>query len=109
MNDLMQFSAHQPLPRDARAAGRAISRYQTAGQVRVARLDTDADIAAAKGDIYTAATGTAMGNVIRVAQGQRALEQLAPEAAGRLALLADDHALTMAEILADLRRDLRRR
>src|SRR4051812_39408907 len=108
MNDLSLYSS-QPVMRDARRAGRAISRYQTDGQVRVARLDTEADVAAAKGDIYTAATGSAMGNVVRVAQAQRQLEQLAPEASSRLAMLAGDHALTMAEILGDLRWDLGRR
>jgi len=109
MQDIDLYSTTSAQPRDARRAGRAISRYQVNGQVKVARLDTEADVTAAKGDIYTAATGNAMASVVRVAQGQRALEQLAPEASGRLALLADDHALTMAEILGDLRRELRRR
>jgi len=55
------------------------------------------------------ATGAAMQAVVRVAQAQKHLEQLAPEASGRLAFLADDHMLAMAEVLADLRRELRRR
>lgn len=97
------------LPSDARRAVRAISRYQTDGQVRLARVDTDTDVAIGTAEAYTHATGSAMGNVVRVAQAQRQLEQLAPEASGRLALLADDHALAMADILAGLRRDLRRR
>lgn len=97
------------LPSDARRAGRAISRYQTGGQVRLAKVDTETDVAIGKAEAVTAATGTAMANVVRVAQAQRHLEQLAPEAAGRLAFLADDHMLGMAEIVADLRRDLRRK
>jgi hypothetical protein len=97
------------LPSDARRAGRAVSRYQAHGQVSIAKADTDTDVTIAKGDGYTAATGSAMGNVVRVAQAQRQLEQLAPEASGRLAMLADDHALSMADFLGELRRDLRRR
>jgi hypothetical protein len=55
------------------------------------------------------ATGTASRAVVQVAQGQRHLEQLAPEASARLAFLADDHMLGCTEILPELRHDLRRR
>src|SRR4051794_36899361 len=103
------YGNENTLPSDTRRAGRAISRQQAQGQVRIAQADVDTDVAIAKGDSYTAATGSAMGNVIRVAQAQRQLEQLAPEASGRLAMLADEHALTMADNLAELRRNLRRR
>jgi hypothetical protein len=109
VDSLTTYGGGAALPSDARRASRAISRYQAHGQVSIAKADTDTDVTIAKGAAYTAATGAAMGNVIRVAQGQRALEQLAPEATGRLALLADEHALTMSDLLADLRRDLRRR
>lgn len=109
MNELNLYGSSSLLPSDARRAGRAISRYQSGGQVRLARVDTDTDVAIGKEEALTAATGSAMGNVVRVAQAQRQLEQLAPEASGRLAMLADDHALTMAEIISDLRRELRRR
>jgi hypothetical protein len=97
------------LDRPARQASRAISRHQLSAQVRSAAVDADTDVTLAKVDNLTMATGSAMQSVVRVAQAQRQLEQLAPEAAGRLAFLADDHMLGCAEILADLRRDLRRR
>jgi hypothetical protein len=108
------------LVRDARRSGRAISRYQAFGQVRIAKVDIETDVALAKVDIetdvalakedaVTTATGAAMGSVVRVAQLQRQLEQIAPEAAGRLAFLADDHMLSMGDIMQDLRRELRRR
>lgn len=110
MSDLIPYSpGGDLLGTDVRRAARAVSRYQACGQVRVAKVDTDTDVAIAKGHAYTQATGNAASNVIRVAQAVKTLEQLAPEASGRLAMLADDHALAMAEILADLRRDLRRR
>lgn len=110
MNDIERYTGSgELLGTDVRRAARAVSRYQAAGQVRVAKCDTDTDVAIAKGQAYTQATGSAASNVIRVAQAVKTLEQLAPEASGRLAMLADDHALAMAEFLADLRRDLRRR
>ncbi len=105
---LSPYGASDLLPSDARRTGRAVSKYQAGGQVRLSGVDTDTDVAIGKADAYTAATGNAMGDIVRVAQGQRHLEQLAPEASGRLAMIADDHALTMADILGDLRRDLRR-
>ena len=93
----------------ARRAGRVISRHQLVAQVRVAGVDADTDTAMAKIENVSMATGAAMSSVVRVAQAQRHLEQLAPEAAGRLAFLADDHMLGMGELLSDLRRELRRR
>jgi len=95
--------------RDGRRVGRVVSRNRAGALVRVSGMDADTDVAQAKIDDLTMATGTAMSSVVRVAQAQRHLEQLAPEAAGRLAYLADDHLLAMSEVLADLRRDMRRR
>ncbi len=95
--------------RDGHRAGRAISRHRAGALVRVSGTDADADVAQAKIDNITMATGTAMSSVVRVAQAQRHLEQLAPEASGSLAYLASDHLLGVGEVLADLRRDLRRR
>lgn len=108
-NDLTTYEDGFPLIRDVRRAGRAISRHQSGGQVRQAMVDIDTQVALTNADAITAATGSAMGSVLRVAQAQRHLEQLAPEAAGRLAYLADDHMLSMGDVMADLRRDLRRR
>ena len=95
--------------RESRRAGRAMSRNHAGALVRISATDADADVAQAKIDNLTMATGAAMSSVVRVAQAQRHLEQLAPEAAARLAYLADDHMLGMGEVLADLRRDLHRR
>jgi hypothetical protein len=92
-----------------RRAGRAVSRYQSNAVVRVASSDAATDVAIGKVENLTMATGTAMQAVIRVAKAQRQLEQLAPEAAGRLAYLADDHLLGCGEVLTDLRCNLRRR
>src|SRR5690349_1792774 len=73
--------------RDYRRAGRAISRNRAGALVRVSGTDADTDVAQAKIDNLTMATGSAMSAVVRVTQAQRHLEQLVPEAAGRLAFL----------------------
>ena len=108
MSDLMPYGGGGAIGRDARRASRAISRDRLGAQVRTSAVDSATDVALAKVDNLTMATGSAMQSVTRVAQAQRQLEQLAPEAAGRLAFLADDHMLGCAELLSDLRRDLRR-
>jgi outer membrane scaffolding protein for murein synthesis (MipA/OmpV family) len=107
--ELTQYGGSELAMRDGRRAGRAISRNEAGALVRISGTNAAADVAQAKIDNLTMATGTAMSSVVRVAQAQRHLEQLAPEASARLAYLADDHALGMGEVLADLRRDLRRR
>lgn len=107
--DLTPYVGGGSLVRDARRAGRAISRYQAHAQVRVSQIDIDTDVALAKVDAVTAATGSAMAGVVRVAQAQRHLELLAPEASSRLAMLADEHVLAMGDVMTDLRRELRRR
>jgi outer membrane scaffolding protein for murein synthesis (MipA/OmpV family) len=107
--DITPYSGHEVGLRNARRAGRAISRNRAGALVRVSGTDADTDVAQAKIDNLTMATGTAMSSVVRVAQAQRHLEQLAPEASARLAFLADDHMLGMGEVLAELRHDLSRR
>lgn len=96
------------LDHDTRRTGRAIQRNRLAGQIRSNQVDNTTDVALAKIDNLTMATGNAMQQVSRVTQAQRHLEQLTPEAAGRLAFLAEDHMLGCAELLSDLRRELRR-
>jgi predicted RecB family endonuclease len=96
------------ISRDARRAGRAITHGRLGTQITASRVDNITDVTLAKVENLAMATGNAMQQVIRVAQAQRQLEQMTPEAAGRLALLADDHMLGCADLLADLRRDLRR-
>lgn len=109
MSNLQPYNAlQQPLVSDARRAGRAVSRYQAQGQVSLAVYDVLTDTALAKSDSVTAVTGHAMADVVRVAQAQQHLELLAPAASGRLAMLADDHALAMVELTADHRRNIRR-
>jgi hypothetical protein len=108
MSALTSYIGGDLLPSDARRAGRAVSRYQTGGQVRLARVDSETDVAIGKEEALTTVTGSAMGCVVRVAKLQQQLEALAPDASGRLAFLADDHLLGMADVIAGHRYELRR-
>ena len=107
MSSLEPYVDHA-LSRESRRASREISRGRVGTQIRMSAVDNATDVALSKVENLTMATGSAMQQVTRVAQAQRQLEQIAPEAAGRLAFLADDHMLGCSELLADLRRDLRR-
>lgn len=107
MSELTRYTAGA-VSRDARRAGRQVSRGRLDTQVRLAAADDATDLAMGKVEDLTMATGSAMQSVARVASAQRQLEQLVPEASARLAFLADDHVLGCAELLGDLRRDLRR-
>ncbi len=94
--------------REVRNTVRAVNRLKSRAAVRIAEVDASTDVTLAKVDNLTMATGTAMQQVVRVARVQRELEQLAPEASGRINFLADDHLLGCAELMAELRRELRR-
>jgi hypothetical protein len=108
MSDMMPFSSNGLISREARLASRAISRNRARAQVRIAEADNSTDVTMAKIEDLTMATGSAMQQVVRVAKAQRELEQLAPEASVRINYLVDDHMLGCAELLSDLRRELRR-
>ena len=108
MSELAPYSNGSGLSRDGRRYGREISRGRLGTLIRTNQVDNVTDVALAKVDNLTMATANAMQQVSRVTQAQRHLEQLTPEAAGRLAFLAEDHLLGCAELLADLRREMRR-
>jgi len=103
MSDITPYTPGGALSRDARRAGREISRTRLGTQIATSKVDNMTDVGVAKLENLTMATGNAMQQVARVAQAQRQLEQMTPEAAGRLAFLADDHVLGCVELLADLR------
>lgn len=109
MSEVMRYQSGGLLPSDARRSGRAISRMQAGSSVRLSRVDVEVEETIAKEDGYTDAAGSASADVIRLAQLHKQLELTAPEASGRLALIADVHALTMVDLLGDLRRNMRRR
>jgi hypothetical protein len=75
----------------------------------LATVDKETDVTIAKEDSTTSVLAHGMTAVTRVAQMQAQLELMAPGASGRLAMLADFHAMNVAEIAADHQRALRRR
>lgn len=107
--EVTPYSGSELPQRQSRRATRAISRHRSAAVVRISASDADIDVAQAKLDGLTVLTGHAMSCVGRVFQALRHLEQLAPEASGHLTLLTEDHLLSMRDVLADARRNLRQR
>jgi hypothetical protein len=106
-SELEPFEPRQ-LMRGSRQTARAVSRYQSAGQLRVAQVDVETDVTLAKSASQTYVSMAMLGALCRVAQCQRSLELLTPEAAPRMALIADDHAIGLMELNADHRRRLQR-
>ncbi len=107
--EVMPYRGSELMLSDGRRAGRAVSRHRAGAVMRTSSVDAEADVVMAKIDNYTMATGAAMSAVVRVAEAQRQAELLLPETSGRLTALANDHQLGMSDLLADLRRDMRRR
>jgi hypothetical protein len=108
-NDLTPYQgAIEPLSRDSRRAGREISRMEAGTQTRLARIDKETDATIAKGHSLTSATAFGMNDVTRIAKLQTELETIAPGASGRLNMLADFHAMGVAEELAEHQYRLRR-
>ena len=108
MSELTTYLGGGMLDRDARRTSRQITRGRLVSQIRSSQVDDTTDVALAKVENLTLATANAMEQVTRVAQAIRQLEQMNPEVAGRLGYLADNHMLGCSELLADLRREMRR-
>lgn len=94
---------------DGRRVARAISQSHALSTVRSSDVQDETDVTLDKIDAATAVTGHAMGAVVRVAQAQLQMEAMSPAASGRLAMLADNHSLVMADLQADHVRALRRK
>lgn len=108
-SNLQPYAGGQPLAtRDARQLARASSRNQARRVVRGDNVEQETDVAMDKLQNLTLATGSGMTAVANLATAQQTLEQMVPGASGRLALIADRHALDVAETLSDLRARLRR-
>lgn len=97
------------LSRSTRRTAMAIQRGHLHGELRIAAADVETAVTQAKIEDLTIACGSGMQAVVRVAQAQAQLEQLAPAASGLLAALATTHALAMSDAINDLRAELRRK
>lgn len=94
--------------RSSRDLGRALSQVQASTAVDVARIDAAAQRHEAVADGVTSVTARAMQHVAVVAQAEQQMVLATPAASGRLAALADAHALAMTGIVMDTARALGR-
>jgi hypothetical protein len=93
---------------EQRRTGQTVSRLHSGGMIRQTSVDIEGDVIGAKIDAISMETARGLNAVCRVAQAQTALEQLVPQASGRLNVIADAHVLAVAETLDDLNYRLRR-
>lgn len=107
-NEMNLYGGNDILPADRRRAGRGVSRVQSRGALRQTTMDVETDVTMGKIENNTMATGLGLRAVVTVAQAQQALELLVPSAAGRLAMIADDHSFGVVDALSDLRHRSRR-
>jgi hypothetical protein len=96
-------------PMGRHQVARSVNRQRAGALIRIAGVKAQAQVAVAKVDALSLVTAEAMTAVTQLARMQRQLEQLAPEASGRLAYLAESHTLLMSGVLQDLRTELRER
>jgi len=97
------------LLRDSKRAARVISYGTSETHMRLAGIDNETDVTVGKEDSQTAVTAQGMQDITGIAQLQKHLETMEPSVSGRLAILADFHAMSMVEIVSDHQRALRRR
>lgn len=91
-----------------RALSRALADVQAGNAVQIARIDAAAQRHEAVADGVTAVTGRALQHVAMVSQAEQQLAQTVPHASGRLAAIADAHALAMQATVIDAARALGR-
>lgn len=95
-------------PRTARVAGRMLANIQVGAMVDLARIDAAVQRREAATDGITAVTARAMQHVALVSQSEQSLALTVPNASGRLAAVADAHALAMTAVVMDTARALGR-
>ena len=95
-------------PRVARALGRDLATIQAGTSVDVARIDAAVLRRETVTDGITAITGRALQHVALVSQAEQQLAMTTPAASGRLAAVADAHALVMTGIVMETARALGR-
>lgn len=101
-------SGLQISPRVAKALGRELSHMHAGTAVDLARIDAAVQRREAVADGVTATAARAMQHVALVSQAEQQLALTIPHASGRLAAVADAHALAMTAIVMDTARALGR-
>jgi hypothetical protein len=106
-NELSLLPGGGLTPRDAVRGSRAISRVHFGGELRQTVIDVECQVSGAKLDAVGAMTGQAMRDIGQVAQLEVAVARAVPLAIGRVALLAEQHALLAADEVSRLHSRLR--
>ncbi len=91
-----------------RRRGRAVARIDTSSELRLARLEAEAEVQAATADALTYVGRRAMQDVALLSQLEQQLAVTVPMASGRLAAIADVTALALTDVVAETARRLRR-
>ncbi len=95
-------------PRTARALGRQLGGIAASAAVDVARIDAAVQRREAIADGITSVAGRAMQHVAMGSQAEQTFAQAVPHASGRLAAVADAHAIAMTSVVMDTARALGR-
>ncbi len=111
MSEIQRFMSGSRLVStgDSKRVARAVSRGYAISTVRSHDVQDETDVMLDKIEAATSVTGQTIGATVLVALAQQEAETRAPAASGRLALLADNHALIMANFQTDHARTLRRK
>lgn len=94
--------------RQTKALARSLANIQHGSALQVARIEAAVQGREAVADGVTAVTARAMQHVAVVSQAEQSMAQTVPHASGRLAAVADAHALAMTAIVMDTARALGR-
>jgi len=95
-------------PRVAKALGRQLGSIEAGGAVALAQIDVAVQRREAVTDGVTSIAARAMQHVAAVSQTEVQMALTVPNASGRLAAVADAHALAMTGIVIDTARALGR-
>lgn len=104
---MSQIQTYQPLLPATRTS-RALTRLSNETTLSTSLVQSKAEIEAAKVDGVAAVAGKAMQDVALLSQMEQSLAQSVPHASGRLAMVADLAAVSMAGIVADAARRIGR-
>lgn len=103
MSDLQPYAR-----RLARGSGSMLAAIETRATLKRMQIAQEAAIHADMADAIGAVAGRAMQDVALLSQMEQQLAQTVPMASGRLALIADSAALSLAEVVHDAAYRLRR-
>lgn len=87
--------------RQTKALARGLASVHYSSALQVARIEAAVQCREAVADGITAVTAKAMQHVAVVSQAEQNMAQTVPHASGRLAAVADAHALAMTAIVMD--------